>query len=248
MRTIALTNQKGGSGKTTTAVCLAGALAESGRRVLVVDLDSSANATGWLGEETTGPELLDAWIAGNLELFIRKTSISGVSVIPGSPALASAARRLAGEVGAESLLRRALRALPRHWDVALLDCPPSLGLVGIAGLVAADEALVPVETRALPLEGLRDLLDTIDAIRERGLNPGLTVLGLVAIKYDRRTNLSRQVERRLREQFGGQVFSTTIRESTRIAEAPLARQPISRYDPDGMGAYDYRRLAHELAA
>lgn len=247
MRVIAVANQKGGTGKTTTAVCLAGAIAENGKRVLLVDLDSSANATTWLGAQAASAELLDAWIAGDLSQFTSNTSIKGITLIPGAPALATADRRLAGEVGAEGLLRRALAPLSASYDVCLLDCPPSLGLVGVAALVAADEVLVPVETRALPLEGLRDLLDTAEAVRARGLNPTLAIRGMLPVKYDGRTNLSREVLTRLRNQFPDQVLATTIRELTRIAEAPLARTPITVYDPDGRGAHDYRCLAQELA-
>lgn len=248
MRTIAVTNQKGGSGKTTTTVCLAGALSEEGARVLVVDLDSSCNATSWLGGHAAGGELLEGWARGQLAPLVQSTSVPGVDLIPGSPGLASADRRLAGEVGAETLLRGALGALDERWEVVLLDCPPSLGLVNAAALIAADEALVPVETRALPLEGLRDLLDTIAVIRERGLNDRLTVRGLVAVKYDRRTSLSRTVVEILRRQFGAQLLTTVIPETTKIAEAPLAHQPITIYRPDAIAARKYRELAQEIAA
>lgn len=248
MKTIAVTNQKGGSGKTTTAVNLAAAIAELGQPVLVLDLDPQHSASDWLGVENVDRGLFGVFTDEvRLASLVRNTHVPDLALVAGSPWLTGIDRALANEVGGEVLLRSAVRALPQHWSYVIIDCPPSLGLLGVAALAAADSLLVPVETRVMALAGLVSLLNTTERVRER-LNPGLTVEGIVACRVDLRTNLSRDVVSRLRARFGDLVFSAVIRENVRLAEAPSFRQPITAYAPASTGTEDYRALARELIA
>jgi chromosome partitioning protein len=246
LRTITISNQKGGSGKTTTAVCLRAALAELNQRVLLLDLDPQRSASIWTGIRDDSRGLLDVF-TDNVYLchLVHNTSVSNLEVVPASPWLVSLERTLAAEVGAETLLRTSVRRLPARWDYLLIDCPPSLGLLAICALVASDSLLVPVETRVMALNGLATLLGTVARVQER-LNPDLNVDGIVACRVDFRTNLSRQIVGRLRERFGELVLATMIRENVRLAEAPSFEQPITTYAPNSMGAGDYRALAVEL--
>lgn len=248
MRTIAVTNQKGGSGKTTTAVNLAAALGGLGQRVLVVDLDPQGSASDWLLSIPRDPALrglLDVF-TGNVHVsdLVSDTDVPGVSLVPASAWLTSIDRQLAGEVGAEMLLRQSL-AKVRGFDVVLMDCPPTLGFLAVAALVAADAVLVPVEARTMALAGLAGLVQTVERVRER-LNPSLRVDAILPCRVDLRTNLSRDVVEQLRQRFGAQVLTATIRESVRLAEAPSFRQPINLYAPESAGAQDYQAAAEEL--
>jgi len=245
MHTLALMNQKGGSGKTTTAVNLAAALGELERRVLLVDLDPQASATAWLGRSPSERGLYDVLTAnGNLADLVADTDVAGVALIPSSSWLVGVERALAGEVGAETIFRRALGALPPHWDLALLDCPPSLGLLSVSALVASRAVLVPVEAHVMAMAGLAALLQTTERVRER-LNPELAIAAILACRVNR-TNLAREVVARLRERFGDLVLDAVVRESVRLAEAPSFGRPITTYDPRGAGAEDYRAVAREL--
>ena len=248
-RTIAVVNQKGGSGKTTTVVNLAAALAEKGRRVLVVDLDPQASASSWLGVRDGGRGLLDA-LVGNVPVvdladLVHVTDVADVSVVPSSSWLVGAEKALAAEVGAETLLRKKLERLPDSWDYVLLDCPPSLGVLTVNALAAVHEVLVPVEAHVMALKGLTALLQTVDVVKDR-LSPRLKVSGIVACRVDGRTRHALDVVDRLREHFGELVFRTIIRENVRVAEAYSFAQPITTYDPRSAGAEDYRALAHEV--
>jgi chromosome partitioning protein len=247
MRTIAVTNQKGGSGKTTTAVNLAAALAEKGRKVLVIDLDPQASASAWLGVADGGKGLFELLVGnGNLVDLVRQTPFAGVSLVPGSNWLVGVEKAMAGEVGAEMVLRKAIQSLPRNrWDLVLLDCPPSLGLMVISALVAAQEIVVPVEAHVMALSGLANLLQTVERVKDR-LNPDLTISTILPCRVDARKNLSKDVVERLRSRFGGLVPSTVIRENVRLAEAPSFEQPITVYSPESSGAIDYRAAAGEL--
>lgn len=247
MRRLAITNQKGGSAKTTTAVNLAAALAEKGRSVLVIDLDPQANCSTWLGAggaETGAYELLTQ--SGAVALLIQPTAVESVAIIPANPSLNGAERVLAREVGAEMTLRRRLSAFSGlRCDYLLIDTPPTLGLLTLNALAAADELIVPVEAHVLALAGVAQLFETVRMVNER-LNPNLTIAGIVACRVDSRTRHASEVTQSLRNTFGDQVFETEIRENIRLAEAPSFKQPITSYDPRSSGAADYRALASEV--
>ncbi|HAM23288.1 MAG TPA: ParA family protein [Actinobacteria bacterium] len=246
MRQIAVTNQKGGSGKTTTAVNLGAALGEKGKRVLVLDLDPQASASAWFGVKDGGRGLLDVFAEGRpLAPLVQATCAKGVELIPASPWLVGIEKALAAEPGTETILRRALERLPPRWDFVLVDCPPSLGLLAVAALAGCGEVLVPVETRVMALAGLAGLVQTVERVRDR-LNPSLRLTGLLACRVDARTRLSQDVVQTLRERFGADVFQTVIRENVRLAEAPSFAKPITIYDARSSGAEDYRNAAAEL--
>ncbi|MBW1990745.1 MAG: ParA family protein [Deltaproteobacteria bacterium] len=249
MRKFAIANQKGGSGKTTTAVNLAAALGEAGRRVLVVDLDPQHSATAWLGVRDTGRGLYDLFVGdGDLSRVITSTGVPGVDLAPSSPWMVGVERILVGEVGAEQILRRNLAKLPADtWDYVLVDCPPTLGLLTVNALAAVQEVLVPVEAHVMALTGLAHLLHTVEVVRER-LNNDLRVSGILACRVDARTRHAREVVEQLREHNGELVYRTVIRENIRLAECPSFAQPITRYDSKSSGAADYRALAQEIIA
>jgi len=246
-RTLAVVNQKGGSGKTTTTVNLAAALGERGRKVLVVDLDPQASASSWLGIKDGGRGLLDVLTGnGNLADLVHNGNIyanGNVYAVPSSSWLVGAEKAL--KVGAETILRRKLTSLPDSWDYVLLDCPPSLGVLTVNALAAAQGLLVPVEAHVMALQGLAALLKTVDVVKER-LNRSLKVSGILACRVDSRTRHALDVVDRLREHFGDLVFKTIIRENIRVAEAYSFAQPITEYDPRSAGAEDYRALAVEV--
>lgn len=247
MRTIAVVNQKGGTAKTTSAVNLAAALAELERSVLLIDLDSQANATDWVGVSQGGRRLLEALRDddGLAELIVT-SPIPGVDLIPAGPALASADKVLAAEMGPEMRLRDGLAQLPAgRWDVVLIDCPPGLGILSLSALVACQEVLVPVETRTMAVSGLVRLLETIAEVRRR-YPPGPALLGILPCRVDMRTRLSVDVVDALRERLGQRVFRTVIRENIRLAEAFATRESVLTFARSSAGASDYRRAADEL--
>lgn len=248
MRTVAVAMQKGGSGKTTTTVNLAAALAEKGLRVLVVDVDPQANATSWLGVTNADKGIFACLCEnGSIKDALHRTATDGVDLVASSPWLVGAERALAGEVGAETILRRKLKALAGSYDVALVDTPPTLGVLTVGALVAADEVLVPVEAHVMALNGLAQLLGTVTTVRER-LNDELAVLGIVACRVDARTRHAAEVVEELRRRFPAETFATVIRENVRLAEAPSFGQPITAYDGKSAGAEDHRALAKEVRA
>lgn len=249
MRSVAIANQKGGSGKTTTAVNLAGALAEHDARVLVIDLDPQGNATRWLGGVGgDGREML-AVLSGERALrdIIVSTKVDGVEIAPGGSWLATAERALATEIGAELALREALASTPSEWDFVLIDTPPTLGLLTISALVACDEVLAPVEASSLAVVGLGDLMKTVDRVRNR-LNPNLRWLGVVATRVDFRTRVSREVVDLIKGRFGDEAMETVVRESIRFREAPSYQSWMGEYERQGKGHRDYRALANEVIA
>lgn len=247
MRTFAIANQKGGSGKTTTSVNLAAALGELGRRVLVVDLDPQYSATSWFGIKNAGKEVLDIFSDnGDPVELLREAAAKGVDLIPSSSWLVGAEKTLAGEVGAETILRRNLKRLPPdRWDYLLIDCPPTLGVITINALTAVAELLVPVEAHVMALSGLAQLLHTVEIVQER-LNSQLKISGILACRVDARTRHAREVVEQLRERSGRLVYHTVIRENVRLAECPSFGQPITQYDSKSAGAADYRALAQEI--
>lgn len=246
MRTLAFMNQKGGSCKTSSAVNLAAALGERGRKVLLVDLDPQASASAWVGAKDESRGLLEVFTGGRklLEL-VQASAVPGVDVVPSSAWLVGVEKAVAGEPGAEAILRRALERLPRSWDYVFLDCPPALGLLVVSALVAADEVFVPVEASAMALGGLAALMGTVETVRAR-LNPSLKLAGILVCRVDSRTRLSAEVVERLRERFGKTVYRSMVRETVRLREAWSFSKPVTVYAPSSHGAEDYRAVAAEF--
>jgi len=246
MRKIAIINQKGGSGKTTTTVNLAASLAEKKRKVLVLDLDPQASTTMWFNCPTDTKSLLAVFIENTpIDSVILKTATKAIDVIPSSSWLIGLEKALAHEVGAETILKHKLQALPEKWDYVLIDCPPTLGILTVNALSAVDEVMVPVEARIMALSGLVQLLQTVEIIKKR-LNPALKISGILPCRVDVRTKHSREVVEELRTNFKELVYKTAIRENIRLSEAPSFSQPITAYAPDSSGTYDYRMLADEV--
>jgi chromosome partitioning protein len=248
-RIYTLANQKGGVGKTTTAINLGAYLAQFDQRVLMVDLDPQANATACLGVDkrtvqgSTYEALLNGDAPASSILFNERLQLS---LLPSSPALAGAEVELVEESNREFLLRAALASLDGKYDYILIDCPPSLGLLTVNGLVAAkDGVLVPVQCEYLALEGLGQLTRTIQRIQS-ALFPGLRVRGVILTMFDPRTKLSADVVREVKNHFPGQVFDNIVPRSIRLAEAPSYGLPISAYSPSSVGANAYAALAKEL--
>lgn len=244
----ALTNQKGGVGKTTTAVNLAAYLAAIGWRVLVVDVDPQANATSSLGADKNQimPSLYETLIEGiPMEQTIIPTDRSRLYLAPAAPRLAGAEVEMVPMLGREHLLRERLLPIAPRYEYILIDTPPSLGLLTVNGLTAADGVIIPVQCEYLALEGLGNLLNTVRLVCEN-LNPALRIRGLVMTMYDARTNLAQQVVNEVRQYFPGQVFETIIPRSVRLSEAPSYEEPILKYAPRSAGALAYAALTREL--
>ncbi len=248
MTTVAIANQKGGVGKSTTAINLAAALSLQGERVLLVDLDPQGNATSGLGIDRGAIELSIYDILlhdADPEDAIEPTSVRGLHAIPATIDLAGAEVELVPQLSRETRLKGALSRVHDGYDFVVIDCPPSLGLLTINALAAANEVFIPIQCEYYALEGLSQLMQNVDLIR-RNLNPALEVGGVVLTMYDARTNLSEDVATQVREFFGDKAYRTIIPRSVRLSEAPSFGEPIEAFDPMSRGAIAYRQLGREF--
>ncbi|GAA3822390.1 ParA family protein [Cellulomonas soli] len=250
-RVIAMCNQKGGVGKTTTTINLAAALAEYGRRVLIVDFDPQGAASVGLG---ISPHELDRTVYNLLMErdatvadVLRRTEVPGLDLLPANIDLSAAEVQLVGEVARESVLSRALRPVLDDYDVVLIDCQPSLGLLTVNALTASHGVLIPLECEFFALRGVALLVETIEKVRDR-LNPRLEVDGILATMYDSRTLHAREVVARVHEAFGDDLLQTVIARTVKFPDATVAAEPITTYAPTHSGAAAYRQLARELVA
>jgi chromosome partitioning protein len=245
---IACANQKGGVGKTTTVVNLSSYLAIEGRRVLVIDLDPQGNATSGLGFDRSAARssIYSALINHTpVDELLQHTQVERLHLVPSALDLAGAEVELVGLEQRERRLERALAHLRDNYDYVFLDCPPAVGLLTVSALTAADGVLVPIQCEYYALEGLSQLLATIDLVREN-LNPHLRLAGVLLTMHDARTTLSADVAREVRRHLGDRVFRTVVPRSVRLAEAPSYGRPIVRYSPESRGAQAYRALAQEV--
>ncbi len=247
-RIITICNAKGGVGKTTTAVNLSGYLAAMGKFVLLVDMDSQGNATGGLGismkeqDNNVYHALVDDQ---NPEILIKKTSLFGFDILPSAPSLAGATVELVSMDERETRLRKVLNSVRSNYDYIIIDCPPSLSLLTVNALAASERVIIPVQCEYYALEGLSQLLGTIDLVRN-SINPDLQVLGVLLTMYDRRNQLSNQVMNEVHKNFPGRVFDAVIPRTISLAEAPSFGKTILQFDPDSKAAKAYRQLAEEI--
>ncbi|MCR4425823.1 MAG: AAA family ATPase [Firmicutes bacterium] len=247
-RVIAVVNQKGGTAKTTTAVNVGAYLAMAGRRVLLLDIDPQGNATSGVGVDKSAVERCMYDVLINevpLSEVVKTTRVNGLDVVPATLQLAGAEIELVNTMSREHRLRHSLEAVRNVYDYCLVDCPPSLGLLTVNALTASDSVLVPIQCEYYALEGLSQLLKTVDLVKKH-LNPRLDVLGVVLTMFDSRTNLAQQVVDEVRAHFGDKVFGSVIPRNVRLSEAPSYGMPIPLYDEKSKGAEAYRSLAAEL--
>jgi chromosome partitioning protein len=244
-RVYALANQKGGVGKTTTVINLAACLAEAGERTLVVDLDPQANATSGLGERANGSSSLDLLDGVPLERLAKQTRFARLELVPSRPELAGAAIELSRRADGERFLAESLAGAGEGYAFVFVDCPPSLGPLTVNALAAADRVLVPVQAEYYALEGLAQLVGSVELVRSR-LNPRLAIGGVILTMVDRRTRLAADVSAEVRRHFGSLVFETAVPRSVRVAEAPSLGLPLTAYDRDSAGADAYWKVAMEL--
>lgn len=250
MRTIAIANQKGGCGKTTTAVNLATALAMSGNRILIVDLDPQAHSTLGLGcdPDVKNKTVYDVLTNPEISIFevIKNTNIEGLYLAPNNVLLSGFEVDLASVQGREYILAHKLECVHNRYDICIIDCSPSLSLLTLNALVASTDVLVPVQTHYYALEGLKQLLETIDIVRQR-FNPNLRILGMLLTFVERNTILSKQIESQMRTFFGDLIFDTVIHRAVRLAEAPSAGQSVLTYAPKSKSTAEYKALAEEIS-
>ncbi|MDR1177823.1 MAG: AAA family ATPase [Spirochaetaceae bacterium] len=245
-RVYVFVNQKGGVGKTTSAINLGAYIAEAGKSVLLVDFDSQANLSGGVGVESVKPGVYEL-ISGtaSIDQVIRKTGIPRLSVIPASIDLSGAAVELIEQEGRDFFLKKALEPVRDSYDYILIDCPPSLGVLTLNGLVAANAVFIPMQCEYFAMEGLSLLIQTVKRI-QKNLNPGLRVGGIFFTMYDQRTRLAQEVVKQVTVYFKDRVFRTIIPRNVRLSEAPSHGMAISQYDPSSTGAQSYRSLAKEV--
>lgn len=247
-KTFVFVNQKGGVGKTTSAINIGGYLALEGKKTLLVDFDSQGNMTSGVGLDRDKPTVYDL-LAGsaNIKDVIRTTVVSNLDAIPASIDLSGAAIELVDQAKREFFLKNALEAVKNEYDYILIDCPPSLGILTLNGLVAADEVLIPLQCEYFALEGLTLLLQTVKRV-QKTLNPDLEIGGIFFTMYDSRTRLAQDVVQQVSSYFKDRVFNTIIPRNIRLSEAPSHGLPICKYDPQCVGARSYEKLAQEVIA
>ena len=250
MRTIAIANQKGGCGKTTTAVNLAAAFAHKGMRVLIIDLDPQGHSTIGFGcdPDTLERSVYDALVNTQIPLssVIVGTDVEGLALAPANVLLSGAELELAGVLGRESILSERLKMVSNEYDMCIIDCPPSVGMLTLNALIASTDVVVPVQAHYYAMEGLKQLFETIDILRDRFRPCSVRILGLLLTFVESRIVFSMQVQQQMREFFGDMVFNTVIHRAVRLAEAPSAGESVLTYAPGCRGANEYMALAEEI--